>query len=406
MTELLFQGTLILALLCFAGVIGWWLGRSQKAPGAGVSADYRPGSYYQGLNKQLYAGGDQTLASLISTLELLPESAEAKLMTANLMRIKGRLEDAIRLHQGLLSVPGLSPSVLHQARLELARDYIATGQLDRAGRLLQELLDEAPEFHKTALHHLMEIYQDQGEWQQAIDVGMKLLPRKSLLKSGTADGAVLSALSHYHCELAVGAMAKNDFHAVRGYLKQALFHDRNCVRASLLLGEAEYNSGHYTQAIKALRKISAQDPLFISESIVLLARCYEALGQVDELYIYLKDCMKAFPSPSLMLMLAEEMQRKEGSTSAALYLGEALRQQASQRGLAALVDFYLADAEGEVQGQLELLKHICKQLLYRKSAYHCQACGFLARHEHWLCPGCQQWGQVKPLQDLSGGRET
>jgi lipopolysaccharide biosynthesis regulator YciM len=205
-------------------------------------------------------------------------------------------------------------------------------------------------------------------------------------------------VAHYYCELATLAMAKNDYHAVRGYLKQALTYDRNCVRASFLLGEAEYNSQHYAEAVKVFHKIRKQDPLFIADSVVLLARCYEALGQPNQLYRYLRDCMENYPSTGLLLVLADEMQRREGNAATARYLEDALKGQSSQRGMAGLLALYQADAEGETKQHMGTLKQLVEQRLHREPAYQCASCGHESRFNHWLCPGCHCWGQVKPVQ--------
>lgn len=385
----------LLALLLVAS-LGWWLGRRGRHYIERRSSAEHPGAYFHGINQRL----NESREDLQDGLPVAVTGLEANVLAGNLMRRKGEVEHAISTHQSLLSAPGLSSSILSRVRLELARDYIVAGQLDRAERLLLGLIDDAPERQRSACYHLMELYQDQSEWQKAIDTGLKLLPKKSLLRASSAvDEAVLSALSHYSCELATHAMAKNNFHAVRGYLKQALSYDRKCIRASLLLGEAEYNSGNYDQAVKVLREIRKQDALFIPDSIVILARCYEAQGKSDELYDYLQDCMANYPSTGLLLILADEKLRREGHAEAARYMAEALKGQLSQRGVLKLLDYYLPAAEGQEKNKLDTLQQLMSQLLYRKPVYVCQACGFNDQHNHWLCPGCQQWGKMKPLQD-------
>lgn len=385
----------LLAFTCIA--LGWYLGRRAR-PGAVKPGTDPSSSYFQGLNKRLISHPEVLKDKLVASPELLPATPQASIIAANLLRQQGRIEEAISSHQALLSAPDLPARSLQLVRLELARDYISAGQLDRAERLLVDLRDQTPELSDLCLQHLMEIYQDQSEWQRAIDAGLALLPKKNLLRGAPDNTAVLSAISHYYCELAMLAMAKNDYHAVRSYLKQALNYDRNCVRASLLLGEAEYNSQHYAEAVKVLHRIRKQDPAFIADSIVLLARCYEAQGQPQELYRYLHESMTHYPSTSLLLVLADEMQRQEGSVATARYLEKALRGQGSSRGMASLLVLYMADADGEAKQHLGILKQLIDQMLYQEPAYQCHRCGFEARHNHWLCPGCHQWGLMKPVQ--------
>jgi lipopolysaccharide biosynthesis regulator YciM len=79
---------------------------------------------------------------------------------------------------------------MHIAHLELARDYISAGLLDRAGELLLDLETESEEQRDVSRQHLIEIYRSESEWRRAIDVARTLLPRKSLLRGTTAPAPV------------------------------------------------------------------------------------------------------------------------------------------------------------------------------------------------------------------------
>ena len=393
-----------LLLLLFAAIaIGWILGRGTRhGSGHGSETAMYP-QYYRGLNFLLNDQPDGALDVFIQALEVNSETLETHLAVGNLMRRKGEVERAIRIHQNLLARPSLPREHLHQAHLELARDFISAGLLDRAERLLEDLLREAPELRDISRRHLLEIYQDEKEWQKAIETGRQLLPRKSILKAAQpveSDTGV--ALAHYCCELAESVWARNDYHAVREYLKQALGYDRRCVRAMLLLAKVEYETGRYLKAIKALRRVAEQDPVFLSEAVDLLRDCYEKIGDPQGFHDFMAMALETGPSATILLALVEDIQAREGGDAAADFIGRELKHRPSLKGLAKLVELNIANSDGRARENLTILQLLIRQLLQNKPAYRCGHCGFSGKQLHWLCPGCKHWGQMRAIRGAEG----
>ncbi len=127
---------LMFALLFAAIGIGWWLGR-RSASAAGPDL---PGQYYKGLNYLLDGRPDGAVDAFINALEVNSETLETHIALGNLLRKRGEVDRAIRIHQNLLARPSLPRLQVHQAHLELARDYISAGLFDRAERLLLDLV--------------------------------------------------------------------------------------------------------------------------------------------------------------------------------------------------------------------------------------------------------------------------
>lgn len=389
-------------LLVFSAVaIGWLLGRwtrpAQK-PDAGTAR-----RYYQGLNFLLNDHPDGSVDAFIESLEVNSETLEMHIAVGNQMRRKGEVERAIRIHQNLLSRPSLPREHLHQAHLELARDFISAGLWDRAERLLQDLLEESSELRSVAKRHLMEIYQDEKEWDAAIDMARQILPKRTLLKSSSPTDAQLTvALSHYCCELAEEAIQKKNYLLARGQLKQALAYDPACVRASLLAADLECGAGHFSIAIKHLRRVKEQDPVFIPETIARLRQCYGALGDEEGLANYLADCLEQFPSTRVLLALADLLKTQQGFEAAHDFLTSQLKRRPSLRGLEQLLAHNTVGAGEHSRESLSMLHGLIEQIMDNKPQYQCNHCGFSGRHLHWLCPGCKQWGQIKTIRGVEG----
>ena len=392
---------LVFALLFAAIAIGWYLGRRSASPPTSPASP--PSSqYYRGLNYLLDGRQDGAVDAFIGALEVNSETLETHLALGKLLRRKGEVERAIRVHQNLLARPSLPRSQVHQAHLELARDYISAGLLDRAERLLLDLVEESPEQRQASRRYLLEIYQSEREWQRAIEVACELLPRKSLLgganvESDRAGQTVAVALSHYRCELAQEKLGAGEVQTARRLLQEALAGDKRCVRASLMLGELELRSGRHKQAVRALRNVREQDPDYLAETVEPLRECYRELGDEGALRSWLQDCLQSHASAALVLAVAEDMQRSEGAVSAGEFLSAQLAERPSLRGLGQLISLQMDNLDGEARDQLSLLQVLVKRLAAERPAYRCGHCGFSGRQLHWQCPGCQHWGSVRSI---------
>ena len=396
---------LVFLLFFLAVAIGWLLGRRGSRQVA--SAPDLPGQYYKGLNYLLDGRPDGAIDAFINALEVNSETLETHIALGNLLRKKGEVDRAIRIHQNLLARPSLPRTQVHQAHLELARDYISAGLLDRAERLLLDLVEESPLQRHASQRHLLDIYQSEREWQQAIEVATELLPRKSLLGGATPAASeepgqpVAVILPHYYCELAAEKHQAGDLQGARQMLQEALVQDKQCVRASIMLGEVECDAARHKQAVKALRKVRQQDPAYVCETIPILRRCYTELKDDKSLRAYIKECLDTQPSAPLVIAAAQYVLESEGSEVAEEFLAEQLAKRPSLRGLEQLIALQVGSSEGKTRDSLGLLQLLVKRLIEERPAYRCSHCGFSGRHLHWFCPGCKYWGTMKTIRGTS-----
>ncbi|HEY3700135.1 MAG TPA: lipopolysaccharide assembly protein LapB [Spongiibacteraceae bacterium] len=392
-----------LFLLVFTAIAcGWLLGRfaggASPLPG-GATAAYR--QYFRGLNYLLNDRPDEAIETFIETLEVNKETLDTHLALGNLMRRKGDVERAIRIHQNLLARPNLPPLQLQRAQLELARDYISAGLYDRAEKILQELVQSSEELRPTSLRHLVEIYQAERDWTKAIETATRLLPRRNLfLSAPEPDPELDGAIAHFHCELAQYALDKNEFDGARAHLKQALIRDGKSVRASLLMGLLEYRAGHFQAAIDALQLIPTQNPALIPEMLDILRTCYDAIGKREQLGDYLQECLARHASTRLILAICEEIVHRESQVAAAAFLAEQMRARPTTRGLLNLIS--MQRESGNYENSLEILQALLQKMAMGKPTYQCNHCGFSGRQIHWLCPSCKQWNTMQPI----GGGEA
>ena len=101
------------------------------------------------------------------------DTVETHLALGNLFRRRGEVDRAIRVHQNLIARPTLATDEKTVALLELGEDYMRAGLLDRAETLFTDLV--AMDAHApSALKHLISIYQQERDWDKAIDHARRL----------------------------------------------------------------------------------------------------------------------------------------------------------------------------------------------------------------------------------------
>lgn len=381
--------SLLWLLLPLAAVSGWLAARFEYRRHATKQLDL-PTAYFQGLNFLLNEQPDKAIEIFIRVLEVNSDTVETHLALGNLFRRRGEVERAIRIHQNLIARPTLDKEQRSQALLELAQDYFKAGLFDRAENLFLELA-EIRAYSEQALALLRHIYQQEKEWEKAINV-----TRKFARVSGRNLDMVIA---HYYCELAEQVLAKKNIVIARAHLKQALDSDPRCLRASILLGDIEAGEGNDREAIQAWRQVEEQDASYLGEVAGRIADGFRRLQDGQGLYDYFHTALQRYGSVALALTFAEIVRQRDGVDAAQKFVIDWLRRKPSVHGLHQLLALNLEKAKESARGDLLLLKGIIEELRAQHLGYACTECGFKGKSLHWQCPGCNRWNTIKPVQE-------
>lgn len=387
----------IYVLLLLAVIAGWMLGRfggrntsRPKQSGNDVQEVFR--DYFVGLNYLLNDEPDEAIDTFIRALEVDSETIETHLALGSLLRRRGKVDKAIKVHQALLARPGLDNSFSDSTRIQLSLDYIAAGLLDRAERLLKEILEDDRASKWEALRHLITIYQTEKEWELAVEYSQRLLTNPAFKR----DGRVLSVAAHYCCELAVAAMQEQQSGKARQYIKRAFSFDRKHTRASLVLATLEQKLGNYQQAIKELVRARSTRPDYTPLVIQPLHDCHVQLGIMRDLESLLARMHQESPHPELMLALARLKRESQGPKAAFDFLSPQLAQHATLEGVKELLQLKMGTMDTQSSAGLQDVPLILDALQSQRPAHQCTHCGYESRSLYWLCPSCQQWDTIKP----------
>lgn len=345
-----------------------------------------PLSYFKGLNFLLNEQPDKAIEALIEVVKVEPQTVELHFALGNLFRRRGEVERAIRMHQNLLDRPDLRGEERLHALYELAQDYLKAGLLDRAEEFFAKL--EGTEYEQKGLKFLLEIYEQEKDWKKAINASRRM--DEVTGKSSERD------IANYFCELAASEATASGSQAAKPYLERALEVNRRCVRANIMLGDLAMSEGDAEQAIGYWKRVEQQDPAYLSLVAEKILAAYRSLGQSDEGVRLIREYLSRYPSLDLLNASFEGELELQGAESASRLVREELVRNPTLLGLDKLLEVQLIDASPERRHDLELIKSLIHQHTRSLALYRCDACGFKARQFYWHCPACNGWETYPP----------
>lgn len=391
----------IFFLVFIAIGIGWLLGRWVGIGGRQQAVDRVPPEVYKGLNYLLSEKSDEGIASFVAALDVNDATLDTHMALGNLMRSRGEVDKAIRIHQNLLDHPGLSPEQQNTAHLELARDYHKAGVLDRAENLLKGLVLQSSALRNKALLLLTDIYDEEKDWSQAVASGEQILPKRRLGSRTYAQDTMANRLAYYCCELASSALAAGDTAEAEQQLARAQKFDPQCVRAGLL--EAKMLEQQQPQrAIMVLESIAQRRPEFIAVILPGLRRNYFLAEDLAGLHRYLEEFLAQRKSTAVVLCLVDDLYEQGHVHQAGQLLADELQQHPTLLGMNRLLEISLEASTDEARRNLLSLRDVARQAREHKPAYRCDKCGFAGQQLHWQCPNCKSWGSIAPILGIDG----
>jgi len=378
-------------LLTVAVAAGWVVGRYSKQRHRSRKSIDNEDSVRDRLQFLFTNYSDQAVENFVQSLAVNRDTVSLHLSIGSHFRNKGETDRAILIHQNLLARPELPARYTPQVTFELAMDYLSAGLLDRAEALFHQLMGDR-EYGRRAARELIELYQQEREWEKAAQVAQTLT-------RSDADPAMFKTLAYITCELSDAALNKDDRWTSQKLAKEALDYDRSCVRATLLLMKMQIRQGNYREAGNQSLKVFEQNPDFGPEAVDRLMKLEREHGDVGRLVKKLRKLYEQYPGTSLLLALVESVERSAGRPAAIDLLRQELELRPSVRGLLRLVEI-AGYEKGMTTDEGRLVSRIGHLILANRPVYRCVSCGFSGQQLHWLCPSCKQWETVRPIQGV------
>lgn len=345
-----------------------------------------PAAYFKGLNFLIKEQHDKAIEAFIEAVQINSESLELHFALGSLFRLRGEIDRAIHLHHNLLERPQLSDMQRFAIMAELAQDYLKAGLFDRAEELFRALC-ASPTYCQPSLRSLLDIYIRERDWTRAIETAADLETQSGV--------SFRKEIAQFHCELAVEAAAATGINAARQHLHHALAANPECVRANVMLGDMQANTGERLEAIATWKLIEQQKPQSLGLVASRLLENYIVLDKTGDGLALLKLWMEKYSLPSILNIIYEATLTHEGADAAAALARAELVRKPSLNILDRLLQAHELKKSGEEQ-DTGLIKKTVTHFLGNTRSYCCAQCGFRARQYYWQCPGCNHWESFPP----------
>ena len=380
------ESTFLLAgLFLLLAAAGWALGRfgerdEEEAPPP-LNVDY-----LKGLNFLLNEQTDQALEHFLEMVRVDDKTIETHFALGNLFRRRGEVDRAIRIHQNIIARPDIASEQRDQALFSLAKDYLGAGLLDRAEKLFVRL-SQGSRYQVQALEYLCGIYEQEKEWEKAIDTGQKL---------ETLGGRSLALqIAHYYCELAEAAAAEQDYAAARAYVKRAQSGRPRTLRGAITRAHIARQTNDSKTALRLYHRIIEEHTYLIAEALPEIVATYASEGSMEGLDKALQSMLDKNPDMRPLVAYTAIVNDIGGIPVIDRCVEKYMLEEPT---LSEFVDLQelTSDDPAAHDLALEKVRRALSKLASATPRYQCQECGFSSQRLLWQCPSCRNWETQRP----------
>ncbi len=383
---------LLLALIPAAAWAGWVMAKSTTSRGERKRNRSFSNRYFQGLNYLLDEQPDKAIAVFIEMAEVTTDTIETHLALGSLFRRRGEVERAIRVHQNIISKPDLDESQKTRALLELGEDYMSAGLFDRAEKLFNELIER--ESHApSALRHLLDIYQQEKDWEKALQQAQKL--------EAVSEEKMGLVMAHFCCEMAEIDLKANKPAAARKHLRQARRYFPESIRARFVLARIAIQQEMFSEALDVYEEIAEMNMEYIHDILPSYLACAQKAEEFPRATASMESWSEKYDGVSLLLSQTAVIREAQGLEAATHHLADALTRHPSVKGLDHLIELKL-EGGPETESGDEILRAVAQKLLVRQPSYRCTHCGYAGHSHHWQCPSCKNWSTTRIIRGVLG----
>ncbi|MDD6205262.1 hypothetical protein [Succinivibrio sp.] len=383
---------LLFLLLPVAALYGYFMGRSTSKQKRENDKNRQDSIYLKGFDYLLSNKQDKAVDKFIAYLNSIDQTYESSLALGNLFRQQGEVDKAISLHEKMSNDSSLDESERELAKIELIRDFLSAGLLDRAEKILSDVID-IPRLRKTAVMLLLSLYEKEQDFEKAIQIANHY--------SDYLDKNSYVQLSNYYCEVAKKFSLNADYKQSEEYLKRALVTDSKCVRALIEMAELKIKNNEYQEAIEYVKYASSADPESGPLCLVTLKKCFQ--NSADPNYRFaLEDLVQRTNSADVIIEYVKCVEQNSGVDDALAHIQNIISAKPNLKLLSEYLELNSKKDPVTSHESILKIKSVFDAQIARNNRYVCKNCGFESRIQFYQCPSCRKWDSLKTKTGLDG----
>ncbi len=378
----------LLVLLPVAATSGWLVAAYDRTPKKQQA--HIPDRFFEGLNYLLNDQPDEALRIFLDAIEMDSGTIEMHMAIGNMFRQRGEVDRATRIHENIVKRSDLDNDLRSQALFELAQDYYKAGLYDRAENLFQELR-KIKSVKVRAGQLLLQIYDQEREWEKAIEVSIEL--------NSHSDSDYSHTIAHLYCEVAESNIRTGNYAQAEANIALAFRYDQKCIRGVLQSGRLAAMHSNHNNAIAIWRSLEYLAPEYLGEVVAHIENSYKTLGDLESLRQFLESALEKNTDSRIINCLAELTREQQGEEASQELMLKLVRKYPTLGGvLQVIASQSRAIGSTGQEKDYQLLASLISQVVQTGHHYSCRNCGFQSNSLHWQCPGCKAWGAMQKPQ--------
>ncbi|MEO0293896.1 MAG: tetratricopeptide repeat protein [candidate division WOR-3 bacterium] len=333
--------------------------------------------YLKALETIIEGKKDKAIKLFREVIETEPSNIESYLYIGNILREKGEVKKAIKIHRNLSVNPLLTKEQKRKLNEALAWDYIESKEWEKALPLLEVIYTKEPKNLEIA-NNLLKTYEKLEKWDKALNIAEKIFdakkfanyatylaevifqtdPKKALKLLSIGEREEISYAYYLHGKLLIKDGAKGEG---AEYVKRGIALEPTKSFLYLpLLEEYMFNEGKFSTLEPYLKNKFEENPeninIFISYLSILKRK-----GKLEKAKEILENSIKNFnledPTTLLLLtMISDEIKDETMKTKCLMKIKERIE----------------------------------------KNIYRCSECNSEIKEFTWKCPSCDSFGSLRP----------
>jgi len=368
---------LLVVLAVFAAIaVFFWYATTQKGKPAKSTA-------YQEALEYLAEGNDRmAIQKFKEAVREDSENISAYLRLGDLLRKKGMLANAIRIHKDLTLRGNLSAHQKAQIFKSLLLDYELANDYTEAIAAAKKLLETDPQPEPGVVQKLLQMLEKKQDWRAAEETANKF--------SHILPPSFKSRLALYIVFQGLELQEKGSGKEARIRFKEALKKDPECVAAYYYLGKSYQSEERLDDAIKAWKRLCEASP---DKSFVVypeLEKAWYELGRfADAENLYSEQLNKSKKGLKAGLALAE-IYNKKGEYDIALEILNRLEAEyhATPVLISKKISVYYNKGQYK-QAATQSLAVLENLGGFGNAVYTCKVCQHKSVAPTWMCEKCQ-----------------
>lgn len=351
--------------------------------------------YVEALNALLEGNEDKALDDLRQTVQVDQSNIDAYLRLGKLLRRKGEIERALRIHRdldvGTFFRRKLTPAEKFRIREAIADDLLAGRRSTEALTVLADLL-KLDKANRKIRSKMVALYERNGEWNHAF----RLYREGIRIRKENAPDRV----ARYRAFCGASLLAAGNKEEAAKVFQDALRIDPSCPEALFRMGDLRFDEEELDEAIgywKQFHKISPDQAFLTFEK--LERALYEAgdLNSVEPIY---QAILENDPNDEQTLIALSTFYTRRGQADEAIAMARRAAEKHPEATDAQEHYLMLLSESDEESGALDNIREYLKSRRPRVTEFVCSRCNHSSDDPFWRCPKCLNWNTAKLIRRI------